>query len=163
MDNVRAHRFLLQTAVTKATTYTQPPANQGLSQFRELIITLAITAAERDSADETYDFHITTASDINAASWDLCHFPQVLTTGVKTFVARLRSDLLPQQVSTATPGVAAVESGTLTVYAGATHAVGSLAAGLVRHGPWGDKIGYILTIAGTVVTGIAYSISVEAR
>ena len=162
MDNLRAHRFELQAAVTKAATYTLAPANQGLSRYRELIITLAITAAERDTADETYDFYITTEGP-GAARWDLAHFPQVLSTGVKTFVARLRADLLPQNVSTATPGVAAVESGTLTVYAAATHAVGSLAAGLVRHGPWGDKIGYILTIAGTVVTGIAYSITVEAR
>jgi hypothetical protein len=161
MDTARPHRFALQGAVTKTVTTTLAPVAQALSRYRELVITFLVTAMDRTTGDELADLHITTENDAGA-SWDLCHFPQIATTGVKTFVARLRSDLLPQNVSTATPGTAAVESGTLTVYAAATHAVGSLGAGLVRHGAWGDKIGYILTLAGTTPS-ISFSISVEAR
>jgi hypothetical protein len=163
MDMARPHRFTLQAAVTKAASYTLAPADQGLHRYRELIINLAITAAERDSADETYDLWITT-EDEGGASWDLCCFPQVATTGVKTFVARLLGNqVLPQTVTTAAPGVPVIESGTLSVATGGANVVGSLGAGLVRHGLWGRKMGYKLTIAGTVVTGIAYSITVEAR
>jgi len=103
-----------------------------------------------------------TTSD-GQGTWDLVHFPQVATTGVKTFVARITSNAgLPQSVTTAAPGVAAVDSATLSVASGALNAKQSLAAGTVRHGPWGSSIGYDLVIAGTVVTGITYTLQVQA-
>jgi hypothetical protein len=154
--------YTLQPAVTKAANYSQAPKDIKAAKASELVITLKVTAAERDTGDETYDVHVITENDAGA-KWDLVHFPQVAATGAKTFVARLRSDLLPQSVTTAAPGVSAVESGTIAVATGQTNVIKSLAAGTVRHGPWGDKIGHELVVAGAVATGIAYSISVEAR
>jgi hypothetical protein len=156
-------RFTLQPAVTKAATFSGAGlfASRHLRKVRELIITLNITVAERDSGNETYDFYITTGDGVS--SWDLVHFAQIASTGAKTLTARIVTDLQPGTVTTAAPGVAAVESGTLATIASATNAVKSLAAGLVRHGPIGDRLGYELVVAGTVATGIAYSILVEGR
>lgn len=154
--------FDLQTAIVKAASYSLAPVLAEFTKFRDLIITLDITSAERDSADETYDFYITTEA-YGGGQWDLVHFPQIATTGAKRFVARLVGVLLPYNVSTAAPGVIAVDSSTLAVGTGQANAIKSLGAGLVRHGPWGDKIGYELVVAGTVVTGIAYSIQIQAR
>jgi hypothetical protein len=154
-------KLQLEAAVTKAATFSGTPIElPRLAGYGSLIVTLDITSAERDSANETYDFYITTSDGVS--SWDLVHFPQVLTTGAKRYTARLVRDLQPQNVTTAAPGVAAVESGTLKTESGGLNAIKSLAAGLVRHGPWGDTISYELVIAGTVVTGIAYSITVTA-
>lgn len=156
-------RLALQPAVTKAADYTLAPADYRLSRFEELIVTLTVSSAERDTGNETYDVWITTENEAGE-SWDVCRFPQVATTGAKTFVARVRSDLLPQQVTTAAPGVAANETATMrTETAAANQGAKTLSAGVVRHGPWGDKLGYILDVSGTIVTGIAYSIEVEAR
>ena len=152
-------KAILQAAVTKAASYSGTAQNLGLSRFRALIVTLDITSAERDSADETYDFYIT-ASD-GVSSWDIAHFPQIATTGAKRYTARILRDLLPQNVTTASPGVAAVDSGTLkTDTAGSSNGIKTLAAGSVRHGPWGDTINHELVVAGTVATGIAYSITI---
>jgi len=156
-------RFVLEPAVTRKANYSLAPVNQGLSRFTELTLTLKVTAAERDSGNETYDVYITTENRAGE-TWDLVHFPQVAATGAKTFVARLRSDLLAQQVTTAVPGVASNESATLrTETGGANQGTKTLGAGVVRHGPWGDKIGYELVVAGTLATGIGYSIHGEAR
>lgn len=162
LRNRRPFQFALASQLTKAASFSLAPVKLGLDSYTELVITLTITAAERDSADETYDLYITTGD--GAAAWDMVHFPQVATTGAKTFVAKLQSQAaLPQNVTTAAPGVAATESGTLAVVAGGTNATKSLGVGLVRQGPWGSHIGYELVIAGTVVTGLSYSISVSAR
>ena len=159
----RPFKFQLQAAVTKAVDYTLAPVDLRLSRFRELILTLKVTSAERDTGNELYDFWITAENEAGQ-QYDLVHFPQIATTGAKTFVARLRSDLLPQTVTTASPGVASVESGSIkTDTSGADQGAKTLVAGTIRHGPWGDKLGYILDLGGTVVTGIAYSIHVEAR
>lgn len=155
-------RFTLQGAVTKAASYSLAPADYQLGRFEELVFTLEVTAAEADDLDETYDLYVITQNEAGA-TWDLIHFPQIATTGAKTYVARIRRDLLPEQVTTASPGVASVESGTLAVAAGQLNAAKSLLAGRVRHGPWGDKLGYELVITGTVTSGISFSIEVEAR
>lgn len=159
----RPFKFQLQAAVTKAADYTLAPVDRRLTRFEELILTLVVTSAERDTGNEVYDFWITTENEAGQ-QYDLAHFPQIASTGAKTFVARLRSDLLPQKVTTAAPGVASNESATLkTDTSGADEGTKTLAAGTVRHGPWGDKLGYILDLGGTIVTGIAYSLHVEAR
>lgn len=154
---------------TRAATFSQSPLTGGNgggpiltygADFEQLIVTLNVTAAERDSADETYDIWVTTSDGI--AVWDLVHFPQIATTGAKTFTARIiRNGGIPQTVTTAGPGVAVNDSGTLAVHSGATNAAKSLAAGIVRHGPWGDYFGHELTVAGTVVTGISYTIQIS--
>jgi hypothetical protein len=155
------HRTDLQASVTKAADFTG--ANLGdMDQYRELVITFNVISAERDSADETYDVYITTTDGVGA--WDLVHFPQIAATGAKEYTARVLAGLLPQNVTTAGPGVAAVDSATLKVdTAGADEGIKTLAAGSVRHGPWASAIGHELVVAGTVVTGINYSIRIEAR
>src|SRR5665213_1593876 len=87
-------KLQLQAPVTKGATFSFPPADQKLNRFRELIVTLDITSAERDSGDETYDLYITTGDGVS--SWDLIHFPQIAATGAKRYMARIQSDLLPQ-------------------------------------------------------------------
>jgi hypothetical protein len=151
----------LQGAVTKAATFSGTPVDlTRLPGSGVLIVTLDITVAERDSADETYDFYITTSDGVS--SWDVIHFPQVLTTGAKRFTARLLSWLQPITVTTAAPGVNAVDSGTLATGAGQLNVIKSLGAGLVRHGPWGSTFSHELVVAGTVATGISYSILITA-
>ena len=152
----------LQASVTKAATFTGTalPITGGITA---LIVTLDITSAERDSANETYDFYITTSDGVSA--WDVAHFPQIASTGAKRFTARILcgASLLPQNVTTAAPGVAAVDSGTLATITGGTNAIKSLAAGLVRHGQLGSSLNHELVIAGTVATGIVYSITILAE
>src|SRR5580765_4481998 len=117
--------YTLQGAVTKAATYSGTPlalSGSGLAsvkQSRSLIVTLDITVAERDSANETYDFYITTSDGVS--SWDICHFPQIVSTGAKRFTARIALEGPLQTVTTAAPGVVAVESGTLATITGATN------------------------------------------
>jgi hypothetical protein len=148
---------VLQAAVTKSASFTGTaitvPANA-----RSVNVTLDITSAERDSTNETYDVYITTSDGVS--SWDVAHFPQIATTGAKRFTATILCDLLPQTVTTAAPGVSAVRSATLATITGGTNAIKSLGAGLVLHGPLGLTLNHELVVAGTVVTGIAYSIQV---
>jgi len=153
--------LVLQASVTKAATYSGVPIT-GLGAFRQMIVTLDITSAERDSANETYDFYITTGDGVSA--WDITHFPQIATTGAKRYSSTIVNTILPQEVTTATPGTAANVSGTLkTDTPGSNEGIKTLGAGKVRHGPWGDRISYELVIAGTVVTGIVYSITITPK
>ncbi len=155
-----AHRqgfyTLLAAAVSPATASGAPVSISGGA--RSVILTWNITSAERDSSDETYDLYITTSDGVS--SWDVCHFPQVLSTGAKRFTARiLCQSLPPETITTAAPGVAVVESGTLATVTGGTNAIKSLAAGLVRHGPLGSSLNWELVCAGTIATGIAHSVT----
>lgn len=152
---------ILQASVTKAASFTGTalliPAD-----YQQLIVTLDITSAERDSGDELYDFYITTSD--GTSSWDIVHFPQIAATGAKRYTAIVSRGFIPQEVTTATPGVAANVSGTMkTDTAGAGEGIKTLAAGKVRHGPWGESVNHELVVAGTVATGIVYSIRVTPR
>jgi hypothetical protein len=151
----------LDSGVTKTANHAPAAVDYHLDRYTELVITLKITAAERDTGNETYDFYVITGNGLS--EWDLVHFPQVASTGAKTFTARLRSDMLPQNVTTASPGVAANESGTISTASGGAETPKTLAAGTVRHGPWGNMLRYELVVAGTIVTGISYSLQVQAR
>lgn len=154
--------FTLQSSVTKAADFSGT-AKTGLGGFDSLIVTLDVTSAERDSADETYDFYITTGDGVS--SWDVAHFPQIATTGAKRYTAVIAAKTLaPVEVTTATPGVSAVMSGTLkTDTAGAGEGIKTLGAGKVRHGVFGDRINHELVVAGTIATGIAYSVTVTTK
>lgn len=154
-------RGYLQETVTKDDDFTG--INLGnMDQFEELIITLRVESAEDDSADETYDVYITTTDGVG--SWDIAHFPQITADAVYEYTARLVAKVRPENVTTAGPGVAANDSGTIKVdTAGADEGIKTLAAGSIRHGPWASKIGHELVVTGTVATGIQYSIHVEAR
>lgn len=159
----------LQSAVTKAASFSGtaltwgPAGLRALRAVRSLVITLDITVAERDTGNETYDFYIT-ASD-GVSSWDIVHFPQIATTGAKRFTAVVNLDPpSPVNVTTAAPGVLAQTTGTMqTDTAGSANGIKTLGAGIVRHGAIGNTLGYELVVAGTVVTGISYSITVQAR
>lgn len=150
----------LKAAGLIAATASQAPAQFNAAKFRALIVTLNVTAAERDTGNETYDIYITTGDGV--ASWDLIHFPQIASTGAKKFVASVVRDVVPVEVTTAAPGISSVESATLAVGAGQANVLKSLAAGVVRHGPWGDYLGVETVVAGTVATGINFSVSVTA-
>jgi len=133
-----------------------------LGDYSELIITLNIHSADRTDANETYDFYITSAD--NRKEWDIVHFPQIASTGAKTYVAVVKRNVLPQTVTTADPGVAAVVSGTLkTDTAGAGHGAKTLAAGLVRHGVVGSKLGYYLVVGGTTPGPVVFTIEVMVK
>lgn len=156
-----AFRIALQPAVTKGVNFSGTRfVSKRLASCRELVITLDITSAERDSANETYDFYITMGDGVS--EWDIVHFTQVATTGAKRFTARVQAEMLPQNVTSATPGVAAVDPSTLATISGGANAIMSLTAGLTRHGAFGDRIGHELVVGGTIVTGISYSIHVTA-
>ena len=154
--------FTMQASVTKAATFSGASLIKGLGNFKSLIVTLDVTAAERDTGNETYDFYITTGDGVS--SWDIAHFPQIAATGAKRYTAIIAGDSRPVNTTTAGPGVEAVTTATLkTDTAGADQGIKSLGAGYVRHGPIGDRIGYELVVAGTVATGIVYSITVTPK
>lgn len=151
----------LLAAITSPATASGTPRLIG-GGVRALVVTWDITAAERDSANETYDLYITTSDGVS--EWDIVHFPQVVTTGAKRFTARVLCDqALPQTVTTAAPGVPVVDSATLATITGGLNAIKSLGAGLVRHGQIGVSLNWELVVAGTVVTGIAHSIKIVAE
>jgi len=157
----RQGSFTLLAAVVSPATASGVPV--GISGgARSLVITWNITVAERDSANETYDLYITTSDGVSA--WDIVHFPQVITTGAKTFTARvICQGVLPQTITTAAPGVPVIDSATLATVTGGLNAIKSLGAGLVRHGPVGTTLSWELVVAGTVATGIAHSVSVTVE
>ncbi len=160
-------KFLLQPSATKAASATGtaltfgPAGLRQLRDYQSLIFTLDITSAERDSANETYDIYVTTSDD--TGSWDIVHFPQIATTGAKRFVARVNlHPTRPENVTTAGPGVAANDSATIQVdTAGSNQGIKTLAAGTVRNGPIGCTINHELVVAGTIATGIVYSLTVH--
>lgn len=126
--------------------------------YRSLVITLHIHSASRATANETYDFYVTTR--LGDHIWDIAHFAQVAATGEALYVARVNTGgTLPQTVTSA--GLASNDT-LLTVTSGGTHAVKSLAAGSVRHGPVGDKISHELVTGGTAPS-VVYSIRVHAE
>lgn len=155
---------LLENAATKTASYSKAAfeIGTGIDRFSEVLITLQITAAARAGA-ETYDLYITSSDGYG--SWDLVHFPQIATTGAKTFTARLTSqNQIPTNVTTASPGVSANEPAILQCdTAGANQGIKTLGAGLVRHAPWGSMIGYELVVAGGGAPSISYSINIQAR
>ncbi len=152
--------YTLQAQVTKGATFT---GDDRAIKARHLIVVLDIVSAERDTANETYDFYIT--SGVGSARWDIAHFPQIATTGAKRYVAAIHGEpVRVEEVTTATPGVAANSPGCMKVdTASAGEGILTLAAGEVRHGAIGEFIGHELVVAGTVATGIVYSITVYER
>jgi hypothetical protein len=149
---------LLDSSVTKTASYAPAALDVHLDRFSELVCTWKIASAVH--TDETYDLYLITGDGLS--EWDIAHFPQVATTGAKTLTARIQAGLQPGNVTTAAPGVAAVDSATLSTAAIATNAPKSLAAGVVRHGPFGNYIRYELVVAGSAPS-IVYSVQVQAR
>lgn len=139
-----------------------------IKDVKEVTVALQITDADRTTGDETYDVYITTGirtPNGGVAEWDIAHFPQIATAGVKTYVAAVKGygTATPQTVTTAGPGVVAVNTGTMKVdTAGAAEGVRSLGAGLVRHGVLGEFIRYRLVTAGTSPI-LTFSISAVAK
>jgi hypothetical protein len=162
LDQRLTGRFLLENAATKTANFSLAATTERrLDRFTELVITLAITAATHTT--ETYDFYITTGD--GWSTWDVVHFPQIATTGVKTFTARITSqNQIPTNVTTANPGVSANDTAIFqTDTAGANQGIKTLGAGIVRHAPWGSCLGYELVCAGGGSPSISYTISVQGR
>lgn len=132
-----------------------------LGNLSELVVELDVISADRADANETYDFYIVSANATK--EWDIVHFPTIATAGAKTYIATVKKNVLPQQVTTASPGVVSNESGTLKIdTAGAGNGAKTLGAGVVRHGVLGAKLGYYLVVAGTTPS-IVYSIKVTVK
>jgi hypothetical protein len=118
---------------------------------------LHVHAADRADANETYDIYVTSRmmeeSSGKVLEWDVCHFPQIITTGEKLFAAVVQDNPGvggPNRVTTAVPGVSSLESGTLQIdTAGAVQGVKTLPAGVIRNGWLGQQLGYYVVIAGT--------------
>jgi hypothetical protein len=147
---------------TKTASFSQDPNvddhNFKLGSFDSMLVTLDIISADRDDGDETYDFYITSGDGVS--KWDICHFPQIVTTGAKRFTARIVSADRLAEITTATPGVSAEPTAIMTTDTGGSNeGIKTLAAGKVRHGPFGDYLGYELVIAGTTPS-IVYGITV---
>lgn len=148
----------LQASVTKAANFSGT-AKTGFAGFTDLIVTLDVTAAERDSANELYDFYITTSDGVS--SWDIVHFPQIATTGAKRYTARISGRVFPQEVASVT--LTNTTTTLQTDTAGAAQGIRTVGANTVRHGPWGDQINHELVMSGTIVTGITYSITITPK
>ena len=149
--------YVLQSSVNQVASAT------GTSIYgingRDLIVTLDVTAADSGG---TYDFYITTSDGVS--SWDIAHFTQIAGTSAKRYTAIISGSVYPVNITTAGPGVLAVTTGTLeTETAGSNNGIKTLGAGLVRHGPWGSRIGYSLVAAGTITTGVTYSITLTVK
>lgn len=153
--------FTYLSSTTHAST-TSLNAKTGLGGYQNLLVTWDITAAERDSADETYDLYVICSDGVS--SWDVVHFPQIITTGAKRYTANVNGLVQAQTVTTASPGVAAINTATMkTDTGGADQGTRTLTAGMVRHGVLGDRCGADIVIAGTIVTGITHSITMTVR
>lgn len=155
----------LQASTTKTATATGTALTFGgaglraLRSTRSLVFTLDIVSAVH--TDETYDIYVTTSD--GQSSWDVVHFPQIATTGAKRYTARVELDVRGENVTTASTGVAAVDSATLaTVTAGSGNGIKTLTAGSVRNGPIGESLNHEIVIAGSAPS-IVYSLKVEGR
>ncbi len=155
---LRHFREEIQTPGLVAATQAPTMLDRKLCGYKQLVITLDVTAAERDSGDEFYDVYIVMGDA--KSTWDIVHFPQVATTGTKRYTARV----LAERLAEVTIGGTAAEPVSIltTITAGAAEGLKTLAAGKVRHGPFGDFIGVAVTVAGTIVTGINFSVDVTA-
>jgi len=158
-------KFALQSQDTKTATASGTALTFGgaglrqISTMRSLIFTLDVASAVH--SDETYDIYVTASDGVSA--WDIVHFPQIATTGAKRYTARVELDVRGENVTTASPGVAAVDSATLaTVSAGSGNGIKTLAAGSVRNGPIGETLNTELVVAGSAPS-IVYSVTVEGR
>ncbi len=145
---------------TLAATTVVAPINLKIGNFQELIVTLHIVSMDRTSSDETADFYITMGDDQSV--WDIIHFPQIATTGAKTYTARVLSER-QAEVTTATPGVAAEPTSIMkTDTSGSNEGKRTLAAGKVRNGPFADYLGYDCVIAGTAPS-VVFTITVTGN
>lgn len=150
-------RFALDTAVNKLASYVSPVRDARLDRFTELVVSLAVTAAE---GSRTYDFYVITGD--GASEWDLVHFPQIAAAGAIRFTARISALQIPQAITAAAPGVATVAPSIINT--ATTNAPKTLGAGVVAHGPWGNQVRYELVVGGgALTTGITYTLQIQAR
>lgn len=135
--------FTIKGPSTETSTAVGP--NKTVAGWNSFAVTWDITAADRTDLDETYDLYL--VCDDGLTSWDMMHFPQIVTTGAKTFHATMNGWLIPQEVTTAEPGVATTSSATLRT--DTTAAARTLTAGVIRHAPCGHNLRWELVLGGT--------------
>lgn len=135
-------------------------ARLSIGDARQVIATLAVTAADRTNSDETYDFYLVTGD--GTSEWDLVHFPQIAANAAKTYTTVVNSDIYGTTV--ASNNATAVQPGQIrTDTAGANEAIRTLTAGMTRHGMIGSKLGYELVVGGTSPGPVAFSVVVTAK
>jgi len=156
-------RFALDVNVTKNVNYAPSSLDLKMGRFREMVATLQIFSASRDAGTETYDFYLISGDGMG--EWDIAHWPQIASTGAKVYEARLFADIVPGVVTTgANPDVLLNDPGTIkTDTASSNQGPKTLAAGTVRHGPWGHKLRYELVVTNAPVAGVNYTIKIQAR
>jgi len=164
MANDNSFGRTIDFATETVTATAAGTAVTGFGPDEGLIATLNVTAAVH-TTNETYDIYLTTSDGVS--EWDIAHFPQVATAisaTPKTYTARISTDIVPQVVTTASPGVAAVDPGCLeTDTAGSAQGAETLAAGSVRHGLHADRINWRCVLAGTDASpSITFSIVLTA-
>jgi hypothetical protein len=127
-----------------------------LHRFHELVVTWDITAAVAGSGN-TIDVYITSGDGTSA--WDIAHFAQINGNGPPLrYTARILADLLPENVTSGSPGTAANDPSTLQTSAGGVNPIITLTSGKVRHGAFGDRIGFQAVIAGA---GASFTFSIR--
>jgi hypothetical protein len=137
-----------------------------LGGYRELLVTLEVTSADTGG---TYNVYLAMAARLAGVAtavggWDVVSFAQVASaiSTNKIFQARVFSQRFAE-VTSATPGIAAEPPAIMeTDTAGSNQGYGTLAAGKVRHGPFGDWIGVYVVAAGTITTGLTFSVDIQA-
>jgi hypothetical protein len=136
----------------------------GLEDVKEVIITLNMVLADRTNADETYAFFVNTFHRLPSgvyARWDICAFTSIATVTARylTMVVKGQPPQV-QTVTTAGPGVVAVNTSTLaTITDAAAEGRGTLTAGMVRNGALGEGLNYTLIPAGTTPGPITFELA----
>jgi hypothetical protein len=138
---------------------------------KKLTAVLHVTDADRTDTDETYDVYVTSFITLPTAGrvvrWDIVHFPQIAAdpaTAV-TYVAHVSPfGPQPQNVTTAGPGVMAVQTATnLTFVAGSDQGIRTLGAGLVLHGALGEGLSFSLVGGGTTPGPFEFELFVDVQ
>lgn len=124
----------------------------GLEDVKEVLLGLRVTAADRTNGNETYDIYVTSYITLPSGTklwWDIAHFPQLTATGSYTMICK-GQPAYPQTITTAGPGVAAVQTASNSVgTAGSGQGIRTLTAGMALHGLLGEGIAYSLVGGGT--------------
>jgi hypothetical protein len=140
----------------------------GRDPVREVLLTLRVTAADRTTGNETYDFYVWSYHKLPCGKfsrWDIYHFPQIAADAEAIHTAILKPDPPePINVTTAGPGVAAVNTATLaTITAGSGQAIRTLGAGYALHGFLGEGLGFSVAGGGTTPGPVTFELVATAK
>lgn len=138
--------------------------NLELGGYRELIVTLQVAAADSGG---TYNIYLVNAARLPGKAtavggWDMVSFTQLASVTSKIYQARVFSERFAE-VTSATPGIAAEPPAIMeTETVGSAQGYGTLAAGKVRHGPFGDWLGVYVVAGSSPTTGLTFQLDIQA-